>query len=480
MTRTGKDYLANLDDGRDVQLEGKRVSSVADHPSLRETCGVIAELYDRQCDADATDILTVDIDCDTRVARSFLPPHTAADLVSRRAAFKMAADVSHGLVGRSPDFIATAVTAFAAASDYFATVRPDFGENIVRLWERARDKDLFLAHATINPSTNRHVGSATGGNQTTHLRVTDRNSHGITVSGAKLISTLAPIADELVVFPLPGYRPGDEAFTAAFSVPIATPGLRLVCRDTFGSTGRSAQDHPLGRFDEIDATCIFDNVAVPWDRVFFLGDVEKANRLYDATTARHHTGHHGIVRGLAKAELLVGIAIALAESAGTNQFLQVQEMLGELIGALELTRGAVLQAEAGAVMSALGTMTPAIPAIQALRYHFPRMCARMIEVIQIIGAGSLLAAPTFADLAAVGGEELEHMFQPADGGTGRDRLALLKLAWDATGDALGQRQMQYERYHSGDPVRLAAQQYLAYDTRDLLDSLERSLPRVDR
>lgn len=477
MTRSGEEYLDNLIDDRFVQVDGKRVHSVLDHPSLSGTCAVIAELYDRHAE-DRDGVLTVPGADGATVARSFVAPHTASDLVARRTAFKTTADISHGLVGRSPDFIAAAVTAFASAADYFAEVRPDFGENIVRLWQRARDEDLFLAHATINPSTNRHLGSSQGGNAGTHLRVVSQDREGITVSGAKLISTLAPIADELVVFPLPGYRPGDEAFTVAFSIPIATPGLRLVCRDTFGGSARPVEDHPLARYDEIDATCVFDNAFVPWDRVFFLGDVDKANRLYDATTARHHTGHHGVVRGLAKAELLVGIAIALAESADTSKYLHVQEMLGELIGMLELTRGAVLQAEAEAVVSAWGTLTPSISAIQAMRYHFPRMCARMIEVIHIIGAGSLLAAPTFADLDADGGAELEQLFQPADGGTGRDRLALLKLAWDASGDALGQRQMQYERYHSGDPVRLASQQYLSYQSAGLLGNVERALTRV--
>lgn len=480
--RSGQQYLDGLDDGRDVRMAGARVENVATHPALRGPCETIAGLYDRQHDPSLHSLLThpgSDQEDDTAIA--FASPRSAEDLRRRRLAFKSTADATFGLMGRSPDFIATAVTAFAGAADYFGSLNTSFARNITNFWRFSRSNDLFLAHATINPSTNRAAGSSHSSNASTHLKVVAEESAGLRMSGAKLISTLAPIADELVVFPLPGYRDGDEAFTAAFAVPTASPGLRFVCRESLGgSAARAPLDHPLGRYDEMDATCIFDDVLVPWDRVFFYGDVDMANRLYDATTARHHTGHHGITRGVAKAELLVAIAVALAESAQTSRFLHVQEMLGEVIGMLELARGAVLQSEEQAQLSHWGVLTPAIEPIQAVRYHFPKMCARMIEVIHIIGGGSLLAAPTFADLDDSGGERVEALFAAADGGSGRQRIGLLKLAWDASGDAFGQRQMQYERYHSGDPVRLAAQQYLAYDTERLHEIVRRASPTSDR
>ncbi|HEY6737691.1 MAG TPA: 4-hydroxyphenylacetate 3-hydroxylase N-terminal domain-containing protein [Actinopolymorphaceae bacterium] len=463
-TRSGKQYTKGIEDSREVWLAGERVANVATHPALEGSVRSIANLFDRQLDPAHEAALTYEEPgTGERCPIAYRPPSDPADLVARRHAFKSQADATYGLMGRSPDFVATAVTAFATAADYFGQVEPDFAHHIRRYYEYCRSQDLFLAHATINPSTDRSKTSSEGENVHTHLRVSGRSSEGLRVSGAKLISTLAPIADELVIFPLPGYREGDEEFTAAFAVPIATEGLRLVCREPFGGAhGRDPFDHPLAGFDEIDATCVFDNVFVPWERVFFYGDVSLANRLYDATTARHHTGHHGITRGVAKAELLVGVAVALAESANAARFLHVQEMLGELIGYLELAKGIVLQAEADATDSAWGTLTPSMRAIQAARYHFPRMYARMVEVVQLIGAGGLLSTPTSADLAG-GPEQLEPLFRAADGSSGRDRVAMLKLAWDITGDGIGQRQLQYERYHSGDPVRLAAQEYLHFD-----------------
>jgi 4-hydroxyphenylacetate 3-monooxygenase oxygenase component len=462
--RTGQAYRKGLQDGREIWVRGERVADVTTHPALARTVESVAALYDLQCaTATADDLTFVVPQTGDRAALSFLAPRTRDDLVRRRRGVKLAADKSVGLIGRSPDFLNIAVTAFAAAADFFADSDPRFGRHIQRYYEYCRDNDVFLSHATINPQTDRSRSSGEQAEPFAHLRIVRETDDGVLVRGTKMIGTLAPIADELLVFPLPRYAPGDEPYTVAFGIPLDTEGLRLVCREPFGEGERDLFDHPLSAFDEIDATCVFDDVLVPWDRVFFYGDVEKANRLYDATTARQHTGHHGITRGVAKAELMVGIALALAQSASTDAFLHVQEMLGEIIGLVELAQGAVLRAEEGARLSPWGTMTPAAGPIHAMRYHFPRMTARMAEVIQILGGGSLLSTPCRADLDSAIREIALAPFRGAHGLDAEQRIQLLKLAWDACGDAFGQRQLLYERYHSGDPVRLAATQYATYD-----------------
>lgn len=475
--RTGQQYVTGLSDGRQVWLAGERVLDVTKHPALAGPVASVAALYDLQHAPEWTDVLTNrDKTTGERTAVACYSPCTGSELRRRREAFKATADATFGMMGRSPDFVNTAVTTFAAAADYFGQVDPSFADNIRRYHEYCQRHDLFLAHATINPPTDRSKNSAEQSNAATHLRIVKETADGLVVRGAKMIGTMVPIADELLVFPLPRYQPGDEPYTAAFAIQTNTPGFQIVCREPFGgSGGRDAFDHPLAAYDEMDATCVFDNVVVPWERVFFRGDVELANRLYDATTARHHTGHQGVIRGLAKAELLVGIAIMLAESAKTTAFLHVQEMLGEIIGLLELARGAVLLCEEQASVSCWNMMTPHIAPIQALRYHFPRICARLVEVIQILGGGSLLCTPTLADLEAADAPKMTQFFQVAGLASARDRIQLLKLAWDASGDAFGQRQLQYERYHSGDPVRLAAQQYLSYDAVPLRDTVARAL-----
>jgi 4-hydroxyphenylacetate 3-monooxygenase/anthranilate 3-monooxygenase (FAD)/4-hydroxyphenylacetate 3-monooxygenase len=458
-------------------VSGELVRDVTSHPVFARSVSAVADLYDMQHDPKWVDTLTYHCEeTGEKAPVTFLAPETRDELGQRREAIKVFADATLGLVGRSPDFLNAAVMAFGAAHEFFSEADARFGQNVLDFYRECRDNDVFLAHATINPQVDRSKTSGEQDDPFVHLRIVRETSEGLVVRGAKMIGTMVPIADEIIVFPLPLYRPGDEPYTVAFAVPVSTPGLRIICREPFSREERSLFDHPLSRFDEMDATCVFDDVVVPWDRVFFHGNVDMANELYDATNARHHTGHQGIVRNASKAEFLVAVAVALAEAAKTNGFLHVQEMLGEIIGDLELVRGGVLLAEERASGSRWGTMCPDMPSIYALRYHFPRMCARMVEVIQILGGGSLLSTPTEADMTGERAEDIERFLRGAGDISAWDRVRLLKLAWDATGDSFGQRQLQYERYQSGDPVRLAAAQYRSYDKTSFYEMIERALP----
>ena len=152
-----------------------------------------------------------------------------------------------------------------------------------------------------------------------------------------MLATHGPTADELLVYPLPGLREGEERYVLAFGIPTATPGLRFICREPFDTGGQSQWDHPLGaRFEEPDAVCVFDDVLIPWDRVFLYNDVKMGNALFAQASIRNHTGHQTAIRGLAKCQLLTGIAIAMTRTVKSDVFLHVQEQLGELLGYLQL------------------------------------------------------------------------------------------------------------------------------------------------
>ena len=121
-----------------------------------------------------------------------------------------------------------------------------------------------------------------------------------------------------------------------------------------------------------------------------------------------------------------------------------------------------------------GTLRPALEPLQALRYHIPRFYERMVAVTQVLGAGALLANPSEADLGCAIGDDIRRYYRGADVAA-EARIRLSKLAWDATGTQFGQRQLQYERYYAGDPVRLGASIYLMQDHASLLAMVDRAL-----
>jgi anthranilate 3-monooxygenase (FAD) / 4-hydroxyphenylacetate 3-monooxygenase len=472
--RTGAQFLDGLRRRpRDVWIQGKRVEDVTTHPAFAKPAAHIATLYDMQHDPAHRDVLTyTSPSTGAPVGAAFMMSKTHDDLVKRRHAFQLWAESSFGLLGRSPDFLNTTVMAFAESPQVFEEMGPQFAQNIRNYYAFARDNDVFLTHALITPQTDRSKSSKDQADAFMHMGVVRESTEGLVMRGARMLATHGPIADEVIVYHLPGIQKGEEAYAAAFAIGLDAPGVRMICREPFDTGGRSSFDHPLAtHFEEPDALLIFDDVLVPWERVFLHGRVDLANRMYSETALRNHTAHQTGVRAIAKMQFAVGVAMAVAETVKVNGFLHIQEMLGEIIGYIELAKSCVIRSEVEFEPTGMGTIRPGFTPLQTLRGLMSTAYPRIIEVLQKVGAGGLLMMPTAADFGSAVGEDIRRYYRGAGDVTAEERVRLFKLAWDLAGDAFGMRAMQYERYYAGDPVRLVASNYTNYAYRKDCDRL---------
>lgn len=459
MARTGSEYLDRLRSRpREVWLGGVRVDDVVNHPGLAGTARTIAELYDLQHRPEHRDQLLTG-----GVPRSFVLPRDAAGLQARDRAYRLVAEQTFGLLGRSPDFLDTAVAVLGAGADYFASFDPRFGENVRAYQRYVQDNDLFLTHALVSPQTDRSRSSAGQADELLHLGVVRETDEGLIVRGARMLATLGPLADELLVYSLPGLADGDERHALAFALPVDTPGLRMICRAPFDDGTRGGFDHPLSsRFDEPDALVVFDDVLVPWSRVFLTGDVSASNRMHEAVGLGPHLSHQTGARGVVKLRFAVAVANALAAAVRVDGFLPVQQRLADGVMAVDIAEGLLASALQGASDRG-GVWTPAEAPLRTLRLFLADAYPKAISNLQVLGAGGLLMTPTEADFGSPIAADVHRYYQGAAGMPATDRVALFRIAYELTCDGFGQRQVQYERYYGGDPVRMAAQHYARSD-----------------
>jgi 4-hydroxyphenylacetate 3-monooxygenase oxygenase component len=475
--RDGNSYISRLRaQPREVWIAGRKVTDVTADAAFHRPIAAMAMLYECQAAPELRNIMTYRDEEGGESGLSFIIPRSLDDLVRRRKAMRVWAEATFGTVGRSPDFLNTVLMAMADEPGVFAELGQQFAENVRRYYRYCRDNDLFLTHTLVNPPVDRSKSAGQQAEPYTYLGIVKESADGLIVRGAKMLATHGPTADEIMVYPLPySVRPGDDKYALAFAIPAATPGLRFICREPFDDGTQSPWDHPLGaRFEEPDAVAVFDDVLVPWERVFLYGNAALANTMFARTRLQWHSGHQSAVRGLVKCQFMTALAIALSRSVKTDGFIHVQEQLGECISALQLIEGAIVLSEQNAEVGAHGTYRPALPPLQALRYHIPRFYERMVRLTQVLGAGGILANPTEADLRGEIGADIHRYYRGAD----RDaeaKIRLSKLAWDATGTQFGQRQLQYERYYAGDPVQMGASIYTMLDHAALLAMVERAL-----
>ena len=273
--RTGAEFTAGLRDQREVWLGNERVEDVTTHPAFRAAVESIAQLYDMQHDPAYRDTLCYPSPTSGKpVGLSFLIPRTRDDLVRRRAMSKVWADATCGMMGRSADFLNAMLTAWAAKADYFARQSPECRERVLDYYEHCRENDLFLTHTLVDPQVDRSRNRAEQDDPHQCLGIVDETAEGLVIRGAKMIATAAPFADEILAWPFPPtLTAAESAYAIVFIIPVASPGLKILCRESFTRPG-AVEDHPLSaRFDEMDAVAVFDDVVVPWPRVFLHKDV---------------------------------------------------------------------------------------------------------------------------------------------------------------------------------------------------------------
>jgi anthranilate 3-monooxygenase (FAD)/4-hydroxyphenylacetate 3-monooxygenase len=455
--RTGAQYIEAVKSRQpEVWLSGKRVSNVFNEVVFQQPIKEIAKLYDMQHDLDYQNEIThLCEETGERVNNAFLVPKSYEDLIRRRATFEAYAKATFGLMGRTPDFLNVVVTSMYYNSWFFEKYNKDWAENIRNYYKLIRDNDLFLTHAIINPQNDRSKTSHEQNDTFTHLGAVKETPEGLVVRGAKMLATLAPITDEVIVYSVPGFSPGDERYALAFAIPVDTPGLRIICREPVQDGTRSLYDHPLAsRFEEMDALLVFDDVVIPWDRVFLYNNVEAANKLYPMTGAGQQPAHQSGVRGLVKLQFATEVAMKLADTIGVDGYLNVQNDLAEIIQSLESIRALLSVAEYEHTLTEHGEAMPDYVALETIRGMLPKMYPRAIEVIQTIGAGGLLMSPTGADFSnpELRGD-MDKYYVGREGISSLERVSIFKLAWDLCGEGFGQRALQYERFYTGDPIR---------------------------
>jgi aromatic ring hydroxylase len=434
--RTGSQYLSALDDGRRVVVEGRFVRNVATDETTAGMAGELAGLLDDAHAAGAAD------EAGGRLPRAYSLAATAEEVAARGRAFEAVARRSGGLLGRSPDFLATIVTAWAGAADHFGP----YADNVRAYWAESRDAGRVLTHAISDPPGGRDDGLAG------ILRIVREDADGIVVRGTKMLATLAPFADELLIYP---YRPlgeDESARAVSFAVPVAAPGLTLYCRPPLAPGGG-----PLAsRYDEMDALCVFDDVRVPWRRVFIAGDLETANGLRAGTEMTAYAWHQSSVRAFVKAEFLWAVADRCARASGRHGTPPARSALGELAGIAETLRSLVTAAEAGAQKGANGHWICDLTPLACAAMINSRLYPRAVEIVQTIGSSGLVMHPSPGDDApsSAAHEFYAEYFSRETGGAA-EHGRLLRIAADLALDRFGARQALYERVFVGPPDAFA-------------------------
>lgn len=474
---TGQQYIKRIDALQThISIDGAVVTGkVSEHPAFKGVMQSQAKLFDLQHDESLHDSLTyVSPKSNERVGMSFLQVTKVEDLVTRRQAAREWALSNHGLMGRSPDYMNTTLMALASAAEYLKEKPNCFPDHLLNFYEYARENDLTMTHTFIEPQVNRQRYHYEDEEVIIAAKIVGKTTQGLVIKGARLLATQGGITDELLVLSTNGF---DKEKGFGFSIPSDTKGLKFLCRQSFVG-GESTFDHPLSaRFEEMDAIVVFDDVVVPWERVFYYENNEVANNFMNVSGFQAYTLHQVLSRQIAKTEFVLGVVQSIVNTINIGEYQHVQQKVVEIIVTLETMKALLLKSELEAKRDDFGYIRPDHPTLQVAIQIFPKVYPTFTEIIQLLGASGLMSIPSEKAFGADDGD-LEHYLQSFRDG-GEERVKKFRLAWDLTMSSFGTRQTLYERYFFGDPVRLSSLLYQSYNREPFIQRVENFLKNKD-
>ena len=475
MTKTGAMHLNALRDGREIFLKGERVNDVTEHPAYRNSVATSALLYDFQAAPENIETLTfISPDSGGRVNRCWQLPESYEELLVRRHALELWAECHYGFLGRSPDHVASGLAGMIMGGEIFDKWNPERASALRDYFCYARDNDLYLSYVIINPQADRSKSAGEQDDPYLTARLVDEDSEGITVRGAKMLGTSCIMSNEVWVTTIQPLKEGEEAYALSFAIPMNQKGLKILSRKSYEEAAVSEFDNPLScRFDENDAVLYFDDVKVPWERVFIAGDVAMCAQQFHATPSHVHQNYQCQIRLNVKMRFLLGLAHKIAETNGIIDFPSVREMLGQLA------------ADAALVEALLSTMeikgrkvgryfVPNSHMLYAAQVQTQHLYPQVIATLRELAGGGMIMLPSSVEDFA--NPELAEYIQRTQGSpllSPTDRVKFFKLAWDAVGSEFASRHVQYEMFYAGAGFVTKGNSYRTYDWQGATELVDR-------
>src|SRR5580700_4622085 len=481
--RTGAEYLRSLNDGRRVFVDGESVKDVTAHPAFRQAARSVANLFDIAADPAQRQRMTfASPKTGAPVHRCWQIPHTHADLRARRLFSETWAEATFGLMGRTPDHVAGFFTGYAATPKFFASAgEQKFADNLTAFYEFMRNNHIYCPYAIVPPQSDRSKPAHQQSDPTLYAGVVKERDDGSVIKGAQQLATGGPLSDYIHLSCIQPLQKGDENYANCLAVPVAAEGVKLYPRKPYARAG-SAADYPLSsRFDESDSYVVFDNVFVPWERVFIYRNIELSRDQWRKTPSHLLGNHQAQTRYVTKLRFMAGLAQRMNEMTGNASNPAVMVMMGELASLVSIFESILLAHEVAGTIED-GVLWPSRTAYYAANAMQSEFNGRMLEIIREMAGAAFITLPSSAadfdnpEMAA----DIER-YMRSGSADAKTRVKLMRLIWDFLGSEFGSRHQQYEKFYGGPSFGAKLNLYRNFDFKRAGALVDRALnmPPID-
>jgi aromatic ring hydroxylase len=473
--RTGAEFKASLDDGRQVWVDGQLLNKVTDCPGLNAGIELLAEMFDDQFRPEHAEATTmVDEASGDLVSRAWQLPRTIEDLQARRKMIEYTSYKTGGAFGRPPDLAPTIVVGlmaylptFKQSKSAFDHVSIDYAENIERYHAYGRDNNIIASESLSGPQSDRSAPAAAAhGN----VKITGWEKGGVRISGAKSVGSISAQANDIFFTNLS--YPNHPAEACVWGcLPAGTPGIKMISHEMLSSPGAHPFDHPLNhKGEEADQLVVFDNVFLPNERVFSLGDVSTL-KYYGRVCIWAHW--HILTRLAVKADIFVGAAQLAVDMLGTGGIPAVRALVADIMEYALALKAFVMAAEHMAKPTEGEVMAPDVNMLTAGRKYSVEHYPRIIHTLQeLCGQGLVMRFGKASFDNPDIGHYLKEML-PGHDVSAEVKNQLMNFIWDMTSSGAAGRVELFENVNATPAPFLRERLYGEFDRKESVKAARR-------
>ena len=388
-------YKESLNDGRVVYYKGEKIENVVTHPDLGVCADLMAIDYEMAENPEFRDLAVVkNPESGEEISRYYYKPQNAEDLLKAHELIVKATELGDGYIPLAHDIGADALNGINITTNMIGN--QDYIDRIENYRKILQQDDLATCAGVTCVKGDRMLRPSDPGqaHPDFYVRKVDQNERGIIVRGAKIHITGAAYCNDILVLPCRAMTEADADYAIAFAIPANTKGIRQVCRPF--RSHLSPLEFPNTRPVRVhtDSLIVFDDVLVPWERVFLCGEWKFAATLvYNFALMHRRTG---CAYRIPLSEQLVGAAVAIADYNGISRAPHVREKMTELIIYLETLKSLSKTACYDFVMRG-GLAVPNPIATNMAKYHFAHYYHDVVKIVQDLAGGLIVTAPSYKD-----------------------------------------------------------------------------------
>lgn len=393
--KTSQEYLRHLRSmKRNVYIDGEQVNR--DDPRLMGGINVISLTYDLAAKPETAGLLTTTSHLSGKKISRYCHIHQSAeDLLKKQEMTRLLCQIGGGCIQRCMGN--DSVNALSVVTYEIDQARgTEYHQRFLNYAHYFQDHDIVAAGAQTDVKGDRSKRPHQQVDPDLYVRVVEKRKDGIIVRGAKNHITIAPYAEELVVLPTRALTEEEADWAVSFAIPADTEGVYLVTRAA-SPRARTRVKAPIATYGSADSFVIFDDVFVPWERVFMCGEREFGGRLALLFALYHRHTYTGCKPAFT--DVIMGATALVAEYNGVERADHIRHKISELIGVAELVYAAGIAGAVKGQRSGSGTFIPDVIYCNVGRRYAGENIYHEHNILADIAGGLVATLPPEGDFA---------------------------------------------------------------------------------